>query len=119
MSNRDGAQPCTVLIDDVRSFRDARPCLVARSSQAGVAVLDQLRDQRIDDLWLDHDLVGDDDIWPVIRLLEEAAEAGRPFDISRLHVHASRSLPAHQMKVALRRAGYRPERSYDLRMWCW
>lgn len=68
----------TVLIDDVRRFRDGRPCVVARTSAAGLAVLDELCESRIDDLWLDHDLGGEDTIWPIIRLLEDAHLRGRP-----------------------------------------
>jgi hypothetical protein len=48
--------PLTVLVDDVRGFRDKRPALVARSSQEALDLLNELRDRRIDDLWLDHDL---------------------------------------------------------------
>jgi hypothetical protein len=112
-----GEEPLTVLIDDTRAFADGRPCLVARSSAAGKALLEGLREVRIDHLWLDHDLVGDDDIWPVIRLLEDAAEAGRPYRIGMTYIHASRSGPAHQMRITLRRAGYLVERAHDLRLW--
>lgn len=110
-------QPLTVLVDDVRSFRDGRTCRIARSSADGVALLTELRRQRIDHLWLDHDLAGDDRIWPVVHFLDDAALAGEPFDVGVVHVHASRALPAHEMVISLRRAGYRVERSAVLRMW--
>lgn len=109
--------PLVVLVDDVRSFRDERACRVARTSSSGVALLHELREQRIDHLWLDHDLAAEDTIWPVVRLLEDAALAGHPFDVGKVHVHAARSGPAHQMMVSLRRAGYDVERSTDLRLW--
>lgn len=108
-----------VLIDDVRSFRDGRPCLVARSSAAGVELLHSLRGQRIGELWLDHDLVGDDTIWPVIRLLEDASLAHEPFDIGLVPVHASRSGPVHRMGISLRRAGYATTRHVDLTTFTW
>lgn len=111
--------PCTILIDDVRSFRDGRDCRVARSSGEGLKLLRILRVQRLEHLWLDHDLGGEDDIWPVIRVLEDASLSGVPFDIGLIHVHASRSGPAHRMGVALRRAGYTVERSFDLRLFTW
>jgi hypothetical protein len=111
--------PLTVLIDDVRRFRDDRACLVARSSAAGVQLLNQLRAERIEHLWLDHDLVRDDTIWPVIRLLEDAALAGVPFDVGVAHIHASRSGPAHDMGIALRRAGYSTERCLDGAVFTW
>lgn len=117
MTERTPADALVVLIDDVRSFRDERPCRVARTSAAAVALLHELRDEWIDDLWLDHDLAGDDTIWPVVRLLEDAALAGRPHLARKVHVHAARSGPAHQMLVSLRRAGYDVERSTDLRLW--
>nr|WP_071808555.1 cyclic-phosphate processing receiver domain-containing protein [Couchioplanes caeruleus] len=49
-----------VLVDDLRSFVDGRPAKVARTSSAGVELLDRHRSYRLDELWLDHDL-GDDD----------------------------------------------------------
>lgn len=111
--------PLTVLIDDVRRFHDERPCLVARSSAAGVELLNLLRGHRIEHLWLDHDLVGDDTIWPVMRVLEDAHLAGQPFDIGMAHVHASRTGPAHRMGISLRRAGYATDRHFDLRTFTW
>ena len=109
----------TVLVDDVRSFRDARPCRVARTSAEGVEVLQSLRGEHIDDLWLDHDLTGDDTIWPVVRLLEDLSLAGEPLDVGTVHVHASRPGAAHQMLVSLRRAGYTTVRSTSPRVWTW
>ena len=101
-----------VLVDDVRSFRDGRPCQVARSSEAGVNLLTSLAGQHIDELWLDHDLVGEDTIWPVVELLIRS-----PFSSGAVVVHASRSGPAVRMVQALRRAGYAVRRDYDLRIW--
>jgi len=109
----------TVLIDDVRRFRDGRPCLIARSSAAGVKLLEQLHRQRIEHLWLDHDLAGDDTIWPVVHLLESAALSDQPFDIGTIHIHAARSGPAHRMGVSLRRVSHPTSRSNDVRMWTW
>ncbi len=111
--------PLTVLVDDVRSFRDGRPCQVARSSAAAVELLRDLRGQRIDELWLDHDLVADDTVWPVVRLLEDAHLAGECFGIGLVQVHASRSGAAHQVLVSLRRAGYTTLRSNNPRLWTW
>jgi hypothetical protein len=101
-----------VLIDDVRSFRDGRECLVARTSASAVRLLRSLAPQRIDELWLDHDLVGDDTIWPVVELL-----ITRPLEVSAVVVHAARSGPAMRVVAALRAAGYVVRRDYDLRIW--
>ncbi len=107
----------TILIDDIRSFRDGRQALVARSSAEGVALLNGHHARRIEHLWLDHDLRGTDTIWPVVHLLEDASLAGAPFDIGRVHVHAARSGPAQRIVVSMRRSGYPVERSHDLRLW--
>jgi len=112
-----GRGELTVLVDDVRSFRDGRPCLVSRSSAAGVKLLQRLAGTRIDHLWLDHDLVGDDTIWPVVRHLETAWETGQPYDIGLVHLHAASSRAEHRMGITLRRAEYRTERPVDLELW--
>lgn len=79
----------TVLVDDVRGFRDGQQCRIARSSSSGVLLLEELREERIEDLWLDHDLDGADTIWPVIRHLETGYEEGRPYDLGLVHIHAA------------------------------
>ena len=107
----------TVLIDDARSFRDERLCLVARSSRAGVRLLADLHGTRIDALWLDHDLASGDTIWPVIRLLGTAATDGHPYDIGVIHLHASHHRHAHEMAEALHGAGYVTERSLSPGVW--
>ncbi|WP_406081647.1 cyclic-phosphate processing receiver domain-containing protein [Micromonospora sp. NBC_00858] len=76
-----GARWTIVLVDDLRSFVDGRSAEVARTSAAGVEVLHRHRDGRLDELWLDHDLGGDDTIRPVVAILEQAAFEKRPFDI--------------------------------------
>jgi hypothetical protein len=45
--------PLTVLVDDVRGFKDRRPSLAARSSPQALRLLDELEGERIDHLWLD------------------------------------------------------------------
>jgi hypothetical protein len=102
----------TVLVDDVRSFRDGRECMIARTSASAVRLLRSLAPQRIDELWLDHDLVGDDTIWPVVELL-----ITRPLEVGAVVVHAARSGPAMRVVAALRAAGYAVRRDYDLRIW--
>lgn len=109
----------TVLIDDVRRFKDDRPALVARTSAEGLVLLRSLRDARIEELWLDHDLSGDDDIWPVVHALDDASLAGQPYDVGLIRIHAARTGPAHRMGVSLRRAGYRTERVSDTRAFTW
>jgi hypothetical protein len=117
VNDGDASSPVTVLIDDVRCFRDHRPARIARSSAAGVTLLRELQDARIDHLWLDHDLGGDDTIWPVVRFLTDESPGALATSIGLIHIHASRSGPAHEMSVSLRRCGYRVERSVALGMW--
>lgn len=117
VSSAAQSDPLIILIDDTRSFHDGRACLVARTSAQGVDLLQSLRGVRIDELWLDHDLGGADDIWPVVRHLEEAELSGAAFDIRVVYVQASRPGPAHRIGVSMRRLGYRTERPHDLRIW--
>lgn len=113
-----GQQTLTLLIDDVRRFKDGRVCRIARTSTEGVGLLLEHRHVRIDDLWLDFDLLNGDNVWPVVRLLEDEALAGRPFDIGVIHVQAASAGRAHEMTISLQRAGgYVVQRSTDLRMW--
>lgn len=107
----------TVLVDDTRSFADGRPARVARSSVGAVRLLEPLWAVRIDDLWLDHDLGGEDTVWPVVRLFEDAFLRQVPYEIGLVHVQASRAGPAHRIGVSMRRIGLSVERSFDLRVW--
>jgi hypothetical protein len=116
-TNPPHPSPLTVLIDDVRGFRDERPALIARSSQDALALLAELGDQRIDDLWLDHDLVGDDTIRPVVETLVQQAKAGSPLNVGQIHIHSSSVGGGHWMAVELRAAGYPVVHSYALGMW--
>jgi hypothetical protein len=98
--------PSVVLIDDLRSFVDGRPADVARTSAAGVELLERRRAQRLDELWLDHDLGGEDTIWPVVELLERAAFEERPFDIGTVYIHSANPPGAAKIVQALGRWGY-------------
>ena len=95
-----------VLIDDLRSFVAGRDAEVARSSAAGVVLLDTYQNRRLDQLWLDHDLGADDTIWPVVEVLERAAFEQRPFDIGLILVHSANPAGASKMMQALQRWGY-------------
>jgi hypothetical protein len=110
-------QTLTVLVDDVRAFKDGRPALMARSSQEALSLLEELGDERIDDLWLDHDLVGGDTIRPVVEFLVRLAVEGSPLDVGQIHIHTANVGAGRWMDVELRGAGYRVVRSYSLGMW--
>ncbi|GAA2848198.1 hypothetical protein Acy02nite_02240 [Actinoplanes cyaneus] len=95
-----------VLVDDLRSFVDGRAAEIARNSADGVALLGRHRDRRVDELWLDHDLGGEDTIWPVVEVLERAAFEGHPFDIGAILIHSANPSGAAKMAQALRHWGY-------------
>jgi len=95
-----------ILVDDLRSFTDGRNAEVARTSASGLALLHTHRDKRIDELWLDHDLGGNDTIWPVVEVLEHAAFEGHPLDIGAVYIHSANPSGAAKMAQALRRWGY-------------
>ena len=109
--------PLTVLVDDVRDFKDDRPALVARSSPEALSLLDELEGQRIDHLWLDHDLFGRDTIRPVVDRLVHRAKAGSPVNVGQIHIHTANLRAGYRMRIVLRAAGYTVERSYAITMW--
>ncbi|MFG1761456.1 cyclic-phosphate processing receiver domain-containing protein [Micromonospora echinofusca] len=102
----DASEARIVLVDDLRSFVDGRSAGVARSSAAGVELLDRYRGQRLNELWLDHDLGGDDTIWPVVEVLERAAFEDRRFDIGVVYVHSANPAGATKIVQVLGHWGY-------------
>jgi hypothetical protein len=103
----DVSETRVVLVDDLRYFVDGRSAEVARTSAAGVQLLDRYRNRRLDELWLDHDLGEDDTIWPVVEVLERAAFEDRPFDIGVINVHSANPAGATKIVQVLRHWGYR------------
>lgn len=95
-----------LLIDDLRSFVDGRAAEVARTSAAGVVALRRYAGRRLDELWLDHDLGGDDTIGPVVEVLERAAFDGEAFDIGTIFVHSANPAGADRIRRALDRWDY-------------
>ncbi|MCL2552934.1 MAG: hypothetical protein FWE75_12425 [Actinomycetia bacterium] len=102
--------PAVVLgIDDLRLL--PRATRIARSNREGIALLEEHRGRFIDELWLDHDLGGEDSIMPVVAVLEEAAFEGRPFRIGTVFVHSANPSGAENVVRALRRWDYRVRRA--------
>ena len=116
-ANAPHPAPLTVLVDDVRGFRDERPALVARSSQEAQTLLEELGDARIDDLWLDHDLVGDDTIRPVVDWMVQQASIGSPLNVGQIHIHSANVGGGHWMRLKLEAAHYPVTRNFALGMW--
>ncbi|WP_338017666.1 cyclic-phosphate processing receiver domain-containing protein [Streptomyces adustus] len=96
-------------IDDLRPL--PRATRIARTSREGVQLLEEHRDSFIDELWLDHDLGGEDTIMPVVTLMEEAAFNGRPFQIGAVFVHSANPIGAETVVRSLARWGYRVRRA--------
>ncbi|MFF4311403.1 cyclic-phosphate processing receiver domain-containing protein [Streptomyces sp. NPDC001507] len=101
--------PVVLGIDDLRPL--PWTTRIARSSAEGVRLLHEHRDSFIDELWLDHDLGGDDSILPVVTLLEEAAFNGRPFRIGTVFVHGANPIGAETVVRSLTRWNYQVRRA--------
>jgi hypothetical protein len=102
-------EPVILGIDDLRSL--PRATRIARTSHDGILLLEEHRDRAIDELWLDHDLGGDDSIMPVVTLLEEAAFNGRPFQIAMIFVHSANPSGAETVVRVLKRWNYQVRRA--------
>jgi hypothetical protein len=109
--NEEPAAPAPVIlgIDDLRPL--PRATRIARTSREGIELLQQHRDSIVDELWLDHDLGGDDSIMPVVTLLEEAAFNGRPFQIRTIYVHSANPSGAETVVRVLKRWNYQVRRA--------
>ena len=116
-ANAPHPSPLTVLVDDVRGFRDERPALVARSSQEALRLLDGLGSTRIDDLWLDHDLVGDDTIRPVVDWMVQLATTRAPLHVGQIHIHSANVSGGHWIRLELEAADYHVTRNFALGIW--
>ncbi|MER5638971.1 cyclic-phosphate processing receiver domain-containing protein [Kitasatospora sp. NPDC002227] len=103
------AAPVILGIDDLRPL--PRATRIARTSRAGIQLLEEHRGRFIDELWLDHDLGGEDSILPVVTLLEEAAFHGRPFDIGTVFVHSANPTGAETVVRSLTHWRYRVRRA--------
>ncbi|MFF5443201.1 cyclic-phosphate processing receiver domain-containing protein [Streptomyces achromogenes] len=109
--NEEPAAPTPVIlgIDDLRPL--PRATRIARTSLEGIQLLQEHRDGFIDELWLDHDLGGDDNIMPVVTLLEEAAFGGQPFRIGTVFVHSANPIGAETVVRVLTRWSYHVRRA--------
>jgi hypothetical protein len=96
-----------LLIDDLRDFlvpdTDAE-ITIARTSQQALDILAQRNDW--DELWLDHDLGGDDTIMVVVDYLSEKAFLDEPVNVDMVFIHTSNPVGRKQMKLTLDRYGY-------------
>ncbi|MEN2423712.1 cyclic-phosphate processing receiver domain-containing protein [Streptomyces rimosus] len=101
--------PVILGIDDLRPLPGVTR--IARTSREGIQLLEEHRDSFIDELWLDHDLGGDDSILPVVTVLEEAAFSGQPFHIGTIFVHSANPIGAETVVRALTHWNYQVRRA--------
>ena len=101
--------PVILGIDDLHPL--PRATRIARTSREGIQLLQEHRDGLIDELWLDHDLGGDDSIMPVVTVLEEAAFSGHPFQIGVIFVHSANPSGAETVVRVLKRWNYQVRRA--------
>ena len=110
----------TLLVDDVRSFKDGRPAEVARTAARAIEILRARRDERVAQLWLDHDLAGrngtDVTVMPVIEEIAVAAGRGEPYDIAVVYVHTSNPAGAVAIRAPLERVGICVVRWYNMQI---
>lgn len=109
--------PAVLLIDDLRSFRDASvPALVARTSDDGLRALQLAHalGRPWVQVWLDHDLgetpAGPDDVMRIIDWLCEQSATGAPVAVETILVHTSNRVGGDTVVRTLSRAGYRTVR---------
>lgn len=97
-----------LVIDDQRTF--PFPAVYARTSAEGLALLDA---NAYAEVWLDHDLGGRDDIWPVADELIRRALNGAPLPLRQLVVHTANPPAGSRLVAALER--YYPVRRVSAR----
>jgi hypothetical protein len=84
-----------LVIDDVKTFPfpDDKEVYYARTLKDGNLFLDQferniyatsMNNESLDELWLDHDLGGDDTIRSICLMLAERAFNGNPYPVGRI-----------------------------------
>jgi len=87
-----------VVVDDEREFSSDYGATVSRlnaehykTSSAGFwRMIEAIRDEeKILELWLDHDLGGNDDIRDFVRMMAEDAAMGQPWPVMDVLVHTS------------------------------
>jgi hypothetical protein len=115
--NRATDDVVRILVDDVRVFRDGRPCFVVTDVQAAIELLEGMRPVVVDELWLDYDLGGGATSLELVNYLVAAAARGEFVPVARIHVHSSNVLGAFEITKMLRAAGYLVEREYNKMLW--
>lgn len=103
-----------IVIDDLRSFISYPEGVLvyARTSEAGLKVLEKYKPVGVRNLWLDHDLGlledgNDDTIMSIVDYLAFLAHEGTPYPVEKIHIHTSNPVGRKNIKLSLDRWGYK------------
>lgn len=91
-----------LVVDDLRTFSFGFEPVYARSSAEAMPLLKE----EWDELWLDHDLGGEDTTIPVVDWLAEAAFNGCPAKVGIIVIHSSNPSGSQTIERTLKRYGY-------------
>lgn len=75
------------LVDDERNFADGREAVIARSSWEAIEISDTLNE--VDELWLDFNLTGSDDVMAFLWHLVTRKNEGNPLNVKRVIFHSA------------------------------
>lgn len=92
-----------LIIDDLRVLNLGGNVVYARNLKE--ALYDLRNRDKWDELYLDHDLGPNEDIWPVIEFIEERWTYD-PVKIGQVFIITSNPVGAQRMKLAFDRMGY-------------
>ncbi len=94
-----------LFVDDLRDF--PLPDLNADIVRSSEAALEQLKSGKAyDEIWLDHDLGGDDTSMPIVYWLAERAFNGNPYPVEKVVVHTANPVGRKNIVSSLTRWGY-------------
>lgn len=105
-----GSEMKILFIDDERSVHhQIENVTTARTSVEAIAFLEaSLSGQTYDEVWLDHDLGGDDTITPVVDWLAEQAFHNVPYPAT-IVIHTANPVGQRMIARAMKRYGYKHE----------
>lgn len=88
-----------LLLDDERSFKDNRECLVARSTWEAIELTDSMSE--LDELWLDYVLQGTDSTDEFLSHLRRRKWDGNPLILNKVYIHTSAYAAVGLLKTIL------------------
>lgn len=97
-----------LLVDDLRNFIQTpkEKTKLARTSKEALQILQHER--CFHELWLDHDLGGNDTTIPIVDYLCELAFKNIPKQINTIYVHTANPVGKQQIIDSLTHYGYKP-----------